>query len=84
MIEFLSSSTFNLPDNMKSKKMKTFILVIASVFISCTSIKTSRYAKFNQFHYDKEQPCFNFKNDSLKINGAWYWASDSRAIPEIS
>jgi hypothetical protein len=68
--------------------MKTSISYISSILViatlaSCASIKKSRFSKHNQFTYEKEQPKFNFRNDSLKVEGKWYWASANRVIPKL-
>jgi hypothetical protein len=62
----------------------TTILIVAVLLTSCSSLKTSHYAAFNQFRYGSEQPRFHFSNDTLKIEGAWSWANTARAIPRLS
>lgn len=57
-----------------------FILLVTALVSSCTSLKTSRYAGANKFTYALEQPNFNFTNDKLGISGAWWWATNQRAI----
>ena len=60
------------------------IFVVTALLSSCGSIKTSHYAAYNQFRYSNEQPSFHFSNDTLKIEGAWSWANEARAIPKLS
>ncbi|MBV4357559.1 hypothetical protein [Pinibacter aurantiacus] len=62
----------------------TNILIVAVLMTSCGSIRTSHYAAYNQFRYGSEQPRFHFSNDTLKIEGAWSWANEARAIPKLS
>ena len=68
--------------------MKTVIyfsvLCVPGFLFSCTSVKSSQYSAYNQFSYENEQPRFHFKNDTLKIEGAWNWGTGARAIPKIS
>lgn len=69
------------------KKCLQSLLVTATLALlisSCSSLKVSRYAKYNRFTYTNEQPGFNFTNDALKVRGAWWWATFVRAIPKMS
>jgi len=58
--------------------------MLALLICSCSSLKVSRYAKYNRFTYTSEQPDFNFTNDALKVRGAWWWATGNRAIPKVT
>lgn len=64
--------------------MKPYLLItaVAILISSCTSLKTSRYARYNKFTYASEQPDFNFSNDKLEVSGSWWWATFVRAIPK--
>lgn len=54
------------------------------IFSSCTAVKVSRYAKYNQFEYTGYQPSFHFSNDSLGIYGNWFHGTGSRVVPRPS
>lgn len=73
----------NLAYDMKWKLyFLLFVLLSGSIF-SCSAIKESRYAGYNSFSYTLEQPRLHFRNDTLKIEGEFYWGS-TRAIPKAS
>jgi hypothetical protein len=76
-----------LPRNktrMKKRIYSAFLFLVVTTFVSCNTIKNSKYTVFTKFYYANEQPRFNFQNDSLKITGAWDWATSARAIPKNS
>lgn len=74
----------NQNENMRTIICLINVLVVTALLSSCNSIKMSHYAAYNQFRYSSEQPRFHFSNDTLKIEGAWSWASGARAIPKLS
>lgn len=71
---------------MKTKGKNNILItvILATIFIGCKSLQTSRYARYNQFRYTAEQPTFHFQNDQLGIAGEWWWASGNRAVPHPS
>jgi|SRR6185312_14681271 len=69
---------------MQKSILLNFFGMLLIVCTSCKSLKVSKFSVFNRFTYLKEQPQFNFQNDSLGITGAWNWASSARAIPKTS
>lgn len=59
-----------------------FSLPVVLLLSGCSKLPISRYAASNVFKYEAEQPSIYFSNQELNIEGAWWWGSSSRAMPD--
>jgi hypothetical protein len=65
---------------MKEELIICLLLVVFTC--SCTRLPISKYASSTEIKYQREQPSIHFSNKPLNIQGAWWWASLSRAMPD--
>lgn len=64
--------------------LKTIAIgVCCSVSLSsCSKLPISRHAEANVFNYQAGQPSIHFNNKGLNVQGAWWWGSSARAMPD--
>src|SRR4051812_3843556 len=65
-------------------KIGLFSISLSLIFVGCSSLRRSRYAKANTFRYESDQPHFYFENGLLKITGSFAWITWARAIPKVA